>query len=112
MPGETAIKLINICKTRWVQRIRGLTRFKDAYKATYITLAKIRDNEIFNGTEWNAETRATAGLYKCMQKFDFMISLITSKEIMEYISSLTVCLQSSTLAVVEAYESVSTVIET
>ena len=31
---------------------------------------------------------------------------------MEYISSLTVCLQSSTIAVVEAYESVSTVIET
>ena len=29
---------------------------------------------------------------------------------MEYISSLTVCLQSSMLAVVEAYESVSTVI--
>ena len=31
---------------------------------------------------------------------------------MEYISSLAACLQSSTFAVVEAYESVSTVIET
>ena len=69
------LNLINI------QRNRGLTQFKDAYKATYITLAKIRDNEIFNGIEWNVETRATAaGLYKCMQKFDFIISLINLKK--------------------------------
>ena len=113
MPGTTAFKLINICKTRGIQRIKGVSRFHEAYKATYVTLAKIRDNDIFNGSEWNTETRATAaGLYKCMRKLDSIVALVVCKEVMENVSSLTVCLQSSTLAVVEAYESVSTVIET
>ena len=49
MPGTTAFKLINICKTRWIQRINRLSRFHEGYKATYVTLAKIRDNDIFNG---------------------------------------------------------------
>ena len=95
MPGTTAFKLINICKTRWIQRVKGLSRFHEVYKATYVTPAKIRDNGI--------------GLYKYMRKFDFIIALVVYKEVMEYASSLTLCLQSSTLAVIEAYESVSTV---
>ena len=47
-----------------------------------------------------------------MRKFDFIVALVVCKEVMEYVSSLTVCLQSSRLAIVEGYEFVSTVIET
>ena len=114
MPADDALtKLINICRTRWVQRIEGLSRFKDAYKATFTALKTIGTNEQFHGTEWNAESRATAtSLGLLMQKFEFIVALVVSHELIQYVHSLTVSLQSSTLAIVEAYQSVATVIET
>ena len=106
-------KLIDICRTRWIERIDGLSRFKEAYQLTYESLRTISKNEKLHGTDWNADTRATAGgLVKLMEKFEFIVALVVAKEVLEYVYALTMSLQSSTCAIVEAYESVTTVVET
>ena len=106
-------KLIDICRTRWIERIDGLSRFKEAYQPTYNALRSISTNNMLHGADWNPESRATAGgLVKLMEKFDFIMALVVTKEVLEYMYALTVSLQSSTCAIVEAYHSVSTVIET
>ena len=47
-----------------------------------------------------------------MQKFEILVTLVICSEIMAYLSALTVSLQGPTLSIVEAYESVASVIET
>ena len=110
---EGITKLIDICRTRWIQRIDGLTRFKEAYRATYKALKSISKGDLFHDTKWNAESRAAAtGLAVSMEKFEFILAMVVCQELMQYIYSLTISLQSSTLAIVEAYHEVATVIET
>ena len=110
---EGITKLIDICRTRWIQRIDGLTRFKEAYRATYKALKLISKGDLFHDTKWNAESRAAAtGLAVSMEKFEFILAMVVCQELMQYIYSLTISLQSSTLAIVEAYHEVATVIET
>ena len=111
--NETVNKLIDICRTRWIERIEGMRRFKEAYKATYTALETISKNQQFHGTVWNVESKTTAtSLCLLMKKFEFIVALVVSYELMTYIHSLTVSLQSSTLSIVEAYQEVSTVVET
>ena len=110
---ESVNKLLDICRTRWLERIEGLSRFKDAFSATYIALKSISTNELSHECPWNADSRATAtGLSLLMKKFEFIFCVVVCNEIMQYLYSLTVSLQSSTLAIVEAYQFVLTVIET
>ena len=58
--NETVNKLIDICRTRWIERIEGMRRFKEAYKATYTALETISKNQQFHGTVWNVESKTTA----------------------------------------------------
>ena len=111
--ATTSTKLINICRTRWVERSKGIQRFKEYYKATVLTLERIKDNVPLHGASWNVESQRTAsGLFHYMKKFEFVVTLVICCEIMGYLSALTVSLQGPTLAIVEAYESVADVIET
>ena len=101
------------CRTRWVERSKGIQRFKECYKATVLTLERIKDNVPLHGASWNVESRRTAsGLFHYMKKFEFVVTLVICCEIMGYLSALTVSLQGPTLAIAEAYESVADVIET
>ena len=111
--ATTSTKLINICRTRWVERSKGIQRFKECYNATVLTLERIKDNVPLHGAGWNVESQRTApGLFHYMKKFEFVVTLVICCEIMGYLSALTVSLQGPTLAIVEAYESVADVIET
>ena len=111
--ATTSTKLINICRTRWVERSKGIQRFKECYKATVLTLERIKDNVPLHGASWNVESQRTAsGPFHYMKKFEFVATLVICCEIMGYLSALTVSLQGPTLAIVEAYESVADVIET
>ena len=109
-------KLIDICRTRWIERIKLMALVaskKLTYQLTYESLRTISKNEKLHGTDWNADTRATAGgLVKLMEKFEFIVALVVAKEVLEYVYALTMSLQCSTCAIVEAYESVTTVVET
>ena len=49
-------KLINFCKTRWVERINGLSVFLNCYVVTCKCLKKISNNKPFDGSTWNAES--------------------------------------------------------
>ena len=87
-------KLINFCKTRWVERINGISVFLNCYVVTCKCLKKISDNKPFNGSTCNAESRATAcGLYHRMERFPFIIALVICKETLSYTKLLTKSLQ-------------------
>lgn len=86
--------MINFCKTRWVQRINGISVFLNCYVVTYKCLKKISDYKPFNGSTWNAESSATAcRLYDHMERLPFIIALRICKEILSYTKLLTKSLQ-------------------
>ena len=70
--SESSIsKLIDIWRTRWIDRIEGLSHFKEAYAATFKALKSIGSGELFDDTKWNTESLATAtGLALAMKKFE------------------------------------------
>lgn len=87
-------KLINICRTRWCERLAGLATFVDCYEVTHKCLGEIKDNVNFNNSVWNADSRTMAGgLFYGMKKFGFIVALVVCKEILAYTSDLTVSLQ-------------------
>ena len=84
--ATTSTKLINICRTRWVERSKGIQRFKECYKATVLTLERIKDNVPLHGASWNVESQRTAsGLFHYMKKFEFVVTLVICCEIMGYL---------------------------
>ena len=87
-------KLVNFCKTRWVERINGVSVFLNCYVVTYKCLKKTSDNKLFNGSTWNAESSlTTCGLYHRMERFPLIIALVICREILSYTKSLTTSLQ-------------------
>ena len=87
-------KLVNFCKTRWMERINGVSVFLNCYVVTYKCLKKISDNKLYNGSTWNAESSlTTCGLYHHMERFPFIIALVICREILSYTKSLITSLQ-------------------
>ena len=73
--ATTSTKLINICRTGWVERSKGIQRFKECYKATILTLERIKDNVPLHGASWNVERQRTAsGLFHYMKRFEFVVT--------------------------------------
>ena len=89
--GETnRMKLVNICKTRWVARIESFEVFLSVLPAVVETYEAISTN---NTASWNSEssTKATSLLLSITQ-FEFLLSLVVVDACLGYTKGLTVAL--------------------
>ena len=85
--GKLQKKLIDVCRTRWIERINGLQRHYEMFKAIMTTLEEIKDN---HEGHWNPDICSEAnGLFSANSEFQFIISLIVVKEIFFYIKPAT-----------------------
>ena len=89
---EVAIKkLLDVCRTRWLERIDGVDLFEDLFLAILMTL-----EEIFFNLErkYNKDTFVKANyLLKLIFNFDFIVKLVISRHILHYINSVTQILE-------------------
>ena len=109
LPAAKHKTLINVCRTRWIARIDGLDRFEEMFEATTAALCEMRDN--LDGT-WNAETSATAsGLVSICADFQFIISLVITRSILDYARSATVKLQESQLDMFKMFTEVNLLLD-
>ncbi|XP_065651244.1 zinc finger MYM-type protein 1-like [Hydra vulgaris] len=58
LPGQA--KLIDTCRTRWVQKLRGLDVFFDNYSAVFSAFEEMEDNNL---KEYNKETSSKASSF-------------------------------------------------
>ena len=56
-PNERHTKLLDICWTRWIERVKGLEHFIDMYPAVIATLENMDQN---NNKNWNRDTSSDA----------------------------------------------------
>ena len=105
LPSANHKRLINVCKTRWVARIDGLSVFIEVFPAIVRCFEIIRDNV---GDKWNPESVRKAGpLYLATVSFSFIVALVVVSRCLQVTRPLTVQLQESALDAGAAREKVT-----
>jgi hypothetical protein len=105
LPESSHKRLINVCKTRWVARIDGLSVFIEVFPAVIRCFEIICDN--INKT-WNPESVQKAGyLYLGSVSFSFIVTPVIVSRCLEVTRSLTVQLQEKAIDASAAREKVS-----
>ena len=83
----TKKRLVDLCRTRWVERHDALVTFADLYPAVVALFQDIEDG----GAGWNMETKSkAASLLNGITRFAFIVAFQTTAKIMAYIFGLTV----------------------
>jgi hypothetical protein len=104
LPESSHKRLINVCKTRWVARIDGLSVFIEVFPAVIRCFEIICDN--INKT-WNPESVQKAGyLYLGSVSFSFIVTPVIVSRCLEVTHSLTVQLQEKAIDASAAREKV------
>ena len=94
-------KLKEMCKTRWIQRHDALNVFVELLESVVTSLEDIMHNR----NDWNPKTVTDAtALQARITKFEFIIALQTTKEIMSYVQPLSVSLQARTMDIIKAMD--------
>ena len=90
-PEVTRKRLLDVCRTRWLERIDGVDLFEDLFLSILMTL-----EEIFFNLEgkYNKDTSVKVNsLLKLIFNFDFIVKLVISRHILDYTNSVTQILQ-------------------
>ena len=78
-PESCRHKLLDVCKTRWIQRIDGLEVFLELYEAIVAMLETIKANA---DRSWNADSMKKAvSHYHAIANSDFVVTLTSSSSV-------------------------------
>ncbi|XP_063417365.1 52 kDa repressor of the inhibitor of the protein kinase-like [Mytilus trossulus] len=100
-------KLIEMCRTRFVERHNAFEVFLVLYSAIEASLTEMMSSRNFN-RETSSESST---LHAAITNFQFLITLVIVKNCMAFTRGLSTKLQGRTLDIVAAYKSVSVVKE-
>ena len=85
--GTRQKNMIDVCRTRWVERISTLSKFTEMYEPIMVSLQEIKDN--VEG-HWNYDSCHDAdGLFDSCSDFKFIMSLVVTKHILSYAKAAT-----------------------
>ena len=100
-------KLLDVCRTRWVQCLDSLDRFEEMIGSVTKTLSIMDRNE--DGT-WNSDTHTTAGnLKNIVQSFAFIANLVIVQRVLSYSRVITVKLQKMEMDIMKGYRDVTVI---
>ena len=110
-PNEKKVKLKDLCRTRWVQRIDSYSVFYELYPAILKTMESIRTGSSEYGEwAWDSETLTKAGSFlHQLESFEFLVSFSIAMRMLSSLRSLTIKLQKKANDILVAYEHVSAV---
>ena len=97
-------KLLDLCKTRWIQRHEALEIF---YQLFEVVVEVLQDMKI-SQSHWNRDTVADADAFlTAITKFEFLLALVVTWKGLSLVKGLRISLQSSSLDICKAYKSVT-----
>ena len=102
-PQEAHQKLINVCRTRWIERIDGMNRLVEMFTPVAESLFTIRDNA---DRGWDSCASAAYGLASVCCDFSFICTLVIVKHCLAYTRPATVKLQSTYIDILCAYKEI------
>ena len=105
VPSARHNHLIDVCRTRWVARIDGLSVFIEVFIAIVDSLETIKDNSDQN---WSSDSVKDAnGLFYATVSFELIVCLVIVSRLLEVTLPLTKQLQSPTIDIVASVEKVT-----
>ena len=92
LPASRHSTLLDVCRTRWIQRIDGLERFLEMYEPISAALNIMSENVDRN---WNCSSSDAFALQSIMQNFIFLMTLVIVRHCLGYTTRATYQLQGS-----------------
>ena len=110
--NELREKLIDCCRTRWVQKNASFDVFHNMYRPVQQALINISRNEPWLGHQWNNDSvRDANNLVVAIMKGAFLVTLHVVRNLIGYLQSLTIRLQERKADIAKALVFVTTVRE-
>ena len=104
LPSYKHNKLSNVCQTRWIARIDGMTRFIEMYPAVLESLLIMLAN---TDKEWKNSTSDAYGYASVLRDFDFIIILVILNNCLGYLRSGTIQLQGAHIDIIQGLKEIS-----
>ena len=102
-PGSLKHKPKDVCRTRWVERIEGMDLFEEFLVPVYYSLLVMKENN--DTVHYNNETSAKAeSLFKLVDDFEFIVTLVVTCSILDYLVPVTCKLQAKDLDVAQSMD--------
>ena len=102
-PESLKHKLKDVCRTRWVERIEGMDVFEELFVPVYYSLLVMKENN--DTVHYNNETSAKAeSLFKLVDDFEFIVTLVVTRSILDYLLPVTRKLQTKDLDVAQSMD--------
>ena len=109
-PSSRVNKLKDLCRTRWIERIDALERFKILHSSVALCLETISSE---GSTSWSADSLTDAStLLLAITTTEFVSALVISSKSLNYLYSLTTSLQAEAKDIVQAIKEVDTLKKT
>ncbi|XP_067029975.1 52 kDa repressor of the inhibitor of the protein kinase-like [Acropora muricata] len=108
MPAANHFVLVNVCRTRWIERIDGMDRIVELLHPVVATLEDISVNRNGpnDGSNWNQNSRNDAQALINAITFPFIITVVIVRHILDLTRPLTLRLQKKAMDLLKAKEEI------
>ena len=107
MPAANHFILVNVCRTRWIERIDGMDRIVELLHPVVATLEDISMNRNApSHGSWNKKSRNDAQALINAVTFSFILTLVIVRHILDLTRPLTVRLQKKAMDLLKAKEEI------
>ena len=99
-------KLVDLCRTRWVEKHKALETFSDLYSVVHDCLGQMCEDS----DRWDSETLTKAtGFLHTIASSSFIAAFVIVRNCLRYLKPLTVKLQKKAKDIVQAYSEIKNV---
>lgn len=103
-PDKKKQKMVDLCKTRWVEKHTAFETFADLYQVLFDCLGQITEDS----AQWDGETvTKAAGYLHCLSTGNFLVAFVVTRKCLQYLKPLTVNLQKKAQDICAAYREIT-----
>lgn len=106
LPESTKSRLLDVCRTRWVERIVGMGNFQDLFPAIVQTFVEMSENV---NRKSNDQTQSRAHSHRnAVERFDFIVGMVFTRRVFDLTMDVTKLLQAKGNDILDAIHLVET----
>ena len=99
-------KLVDVCRTRWVDRVQGLDTFQELFVPLFRTLEEMNENE--NREYVPALVAEASSCLGNVSRFDFIVTLVITRHLLDSTLSVTQLMQGKSIDIMDGIHLITT----
>lgn len=106
LPENKHTKLVDLCRTRWVERHTAFETFAELYKPVVDCLGQMTEDS----SNWDGDTISrAAGFLHALQSGLFLVAFVVVRKCLQYLKPITLRLQQTAKDIAAAYKEITSV---